>query len=329
MSLAWVTGTIGANTFGNVVFGNGMWVAVGADTFYSSPDGKTWTPHAAPNGVSDYSNIVYGALGGFLAIAADAMSVSHDGLVWTECQSGRIGGGAWTREMCAAASPSIYSVWDRDGLNYWSADGYAWTAGTHYLTYPPIFMQAHGGSYFLMQQTNAGTQRSLDGVAFTQAGDSNADVSASNLSTSAVLGRFVTMVHSTIGSGKSGCVSADNGLTWQDFTAEWPGDSGFQNPSGWTDDGTTAYCILGGTIGPGGQGATTAKVLCSTKDFINFSFEVIPDAPVAKPDGYSALAYGTPGLLAITGNGGYAFAASGAAPAPKFWERLKLTREML
>jgi hypothetical protein len=114
-----------ANSIRRVIFANSLFVAVGTNSCFTSPDGITWTSRTIPTGI--YSDVIY-ANGLYVAYGNSIISTSPDGVTWTSRFTA-------TGVNQVIYGNSLFVAVCGDGAIQTSTDGLTWTARTSGATF--------------------------------------------------------------------------------------------------------------------------------------------------------------------------------------------------
>ncbi|MBD2756292.1 T9SS type A sorting domain-containing protein [Spirosoma validum] len=201
-------------TLSDVVYDNGLWVAVGANgTIVTSPDGVTWTPRTS-NTIQSLSAAGFGA-GQWIAVGANrTILTSSDGITWTPQSS----------TVAQNYSDIVYGagVWvvTGDGGAMTSPDGVTWTAQNANPSQQisrALYAVSYGAGLFVAVGENKKIVSSPDGITWT--------AQFANLAGSGICGCFYpTLYDITFGDGKfvtiggygggGGVASSTDGINW-------------------------------------------------------------------------------------------------------------------
>lgn len=177
----------GAATFNDVVFGAGTFVAVGASTIYSSPDGVTWTLRRTG---TQLARVIF-ANGLFVAVGESGTIVySSDGITWTTPTSV-----SSVSLRSVAFNGNNFVAVGATGVFLYSTNGTAATWGNSYIDQQytdstPTWLQvfAMGTTYVAFGSNGAIAHSTDNGVTWTK--KSSAAPSTSTTGASYVNGRF-------------------------------------------------------------------------------------------------------------------------------------------
>ncbi|CAH1665893.1 membrane hypothetical protein [Hyphomicrobiales bacterium] len=164
----------GTSYFNQIIFANGLFVAVSSHGIYTSPNGSTWTLRLG--GAGEFSCVAFG--GGLFVAMGAAFYTSPDGITWT------------SRSMSTYLGPTItYVSAVAYGNSTWVCVGVAGTTSRPFTkTGTPaavwtsqatltgsdryVGLRYTAGAFYMMRQAAAGAlYRSVnDGVSFSNAG---------------------------------------------------------------------------------------------------------------------------------------------------------------
>jgi hypothetical protein len=196
-----------ANQWESVVFGNGVFVAVGwsysvVNRVMTSPDGVTWTARSAPS--SEWRSVTYGN-GTFVAVAGtgtNRVMTSSDGVTWTA----RTAATASEWNAVTYGNGLFVAVASSSNAVMTSPDGITWTARTgtesnfwHSVTY--------GNGTFVAVASSGGVMTSPDGITWT----ARSAAEANNWSAvTYAKGTFVAVSYN----GTNRAMTSTDGITW-------------------------------------------------------------------------------------------------------------------
>jgi hypothetical protein len=207
-----------ANTWRDIAFGNGIFVAVaedGTNRVMTSPDGVTWTARAAP-GSSTWQSVTFGN-GLFVAVAFDGthqVMTSPDGINWTT----RTGtGGQWFAVTYGNGLFVATAWWSGTNWVMTSPDGINWTGRNASINEKWVSV-TYGNGLFVATAYQAAAANNImtspDGINWTTR---NSGVSAGSNGLNGIAygnGRFVAVSDFDV-------LTSTDGINWA--SGPWPG----------------------------------------------------------------------------------------------------------
>ena len=151
-----------------IVYGNGLWVAIGKKIIYSSTNGISWTPQYSTNDNNyDLTGLTYGN-NKFVAVGLyNAVLTSMDGKIWTKTTGTGLGDITFGNEMFAGVSGTSLLT-STDGINWTIRASYPRVqyGGTRFsrITYGNGIFAAIGSD---SEQNNDVVYTSPDGLSWT------------------------------------------------------------------------------------------------------------------------------------------------------------------
>lgn len=165
--VTWTSRMSGVGGVKKVVFGNGVFVAVGTSTNnYSSTDGVTWTPRTNQF-TSAPENVVYVPHWTLFVTVGNSssstcISTSSDGITWVS----RLSATSASLRFIAYSNNSIVAISVGGGPSYYSNNGTTWSTST----FTPFSGSTHGVIYanglYIITGRESKIKISTDGVAF-------------------------------------------------------------------------------------------------------------------------------------------------------------------
>lgn len=143
--IAWNNLSTSYSGLRGIAFAHGLYVAVGGNTFLTSPDGEHWTPRKLDS-ISIYTPLATVAYGAdrFVALAGTAIYTSLDGLTWSA--SGILPSPMLTANDLIFDNGSFVAV-GKTGAICTSLDGLNWTARTSGTSEELFSVSYRGGQY--------------------------------------------------------------------------------------------------------------------------------------------------------------------------------------
>jgi len=267
----WTTNNISRFYANAMVYGNGMYVAAGADCFscdtgsiYTSPDGTNWTPRfysTTNNTTLQLYGIAYGQ-GTFVAVGyTGSIYSSTNGIDWVFHQNpvpmwNLFGVTYGNGTFVAVGGPQTYIGTNTVSNILTSVDGVNWTPHRIGLTSSPSFYSvAYGNGYFFAVGDGGSVRYSTTGNSWSSSGAPN------NLTFSSVAygnGKFVA----SFGSNTNLIIDTQSPF--------FPASSVFQ-PSGTTANIVQAAYANGVFLGSGYSASLNTNVFLTSRDGTNWS----------------------------------------------------------
>lgn len=162
----WIaTSRIFSGSYWQSAYGNGIFVAVGADGAVASNDGLRWQRATPLSGDTDFSwmwDLRYGGNLFLMVGNSGRVATSKDGLKWT-LQTAPSISGAWS---IAFYGNGLYIIGSTTGDIATSTDGITWTARTGTFSSSSFFIFYLNGLYFITGE-NGELATSPDGITWT------------------------------------------------------------------------------------------------------------------------------------------------------------------
>lgn len=207
-----VDGITGSGVLYSVAYGNGVFVAVGANLLMTSEDGLTWTSRTPPNSNTWYWVIYDG--GQFVAVAnngSDRVMTSPDGINWTTHSADA---GTW---LSVAYGNGLYVATSNNGSTniMTSPDGATWTPQS---VSGQLNAIVYGGGKFVIVETDGTVLTSTDGLSWTTS--SSVLPSSGNSWNSVAYGNstYLALSGGGVGSSPDRAGTSANATSWDGHT---------------------------------------------------------------------------------------------------------------